>query len=332
MRSRRRTLSNMKPSGHTLARPISLAISVGFFLCISGFTLIASWNRSLATPVSAPDQNLVLGILEDVPGHYAGQSDTRAVRLVFQKQGANWQAFPSECSNQQCLKTLPSKYPYETAWTITFRGKTLGKLSSRDRKAFDFYSDVGLQDIVSSGSVPTIGKKSEEYGAALGSAVYRPLVAISQPFSGDPADWRPADLPSGLISDVRSEFRRTFPRATNCKNPEENVARPWTYRDQDITFNRVYASREHWFLAQVLLTPNRCDGPPGDEFVNQWFAIAPSKEIKFLGKAMWLVDAGDYDNDGKSEVVFSIAGEDVGGYELFYDNFIKHATFEFSYH
>jgi hypothetical protein len=48
-------------------------------------------------------------------------------------------------------------------------------------------------------------------------------------------------------------------------------------------------------LARVLLTPNRCDGPPDDEFMDQWFAITPSEEIKFLGKAMWLVDAGDYD-------------------------------------
>ena len=47
---------------------------------------------------------------------------------------------------------------------------------------------------------------------------------------------------------------------------------------------------------------------------------------------MWLVDAGDYDNDGKSEVLFSIAGYDRGGYELFYDDFQKHASFEFGYH
>jgi hypothetical protein len=47
---------------------------------------------------------------------------------------------------------------------------------------------------------------------------------------------------------------------------------------------------------------------------------------------MWFVDAGDYGNDGKTEVVFSIAGYDTGGYELFYDDFTKHATFEFSYH
>jgi hypothetical protein len=53
---------------------------------------------------------------------------------------------------------------------------------------------------------------------------------------------------------------------------------------------------------------------------------------RFLGAGMWLVDAGDYDNDGKSEVLFSIDQYNRGGYILFYDDFKKQAVFEFSYH
>ena len=82
----------------------------------------------------------------------------------------------------------------------------------------------------------------------------------------------------------------------------------------------------------MLLTGYRCDGPLGEAFVAQWFVIDPGKEIKFLGKGMRLVDAGDYDNDGKSEVVFSIEGYDRGGYRIFYDDFKRNATFEFGYH
>jgi hypothetical protein len=47
---------------------------------------------------------------------------------------------------------------------------------------------------------------------------------------------------------------------------------------------------------------------------------------------MWLVDAGDYGNDGNSELLFSINDENRGGYELFYDDFRQHVTFEFGYH
>lgn len=47
---------------------------------------------------------------------------------------------------------------------------------------------------------------------------------------------------------------------------------------------------------------------------------------------MWLVDAGDYDNDGRSELVFSIDRYNEGGYELYYNDFKKHSTFRFGYH
>jgi hypothetical protein len=61
-------------------------------------------------------------------------------------------------------------------------------------------------------------------------------------------------------------------------------------------------------------------------------SYSPAQEIKFLDKAMWLVDAGDYDNDGVSELVFSVDDYDRGGYKLFCDHFKKEAVFEFSYH
>ena len=47
---------------------------------------------------------------------------------------------------------------------------------------------------------------------------------------------------------------------------------------------------------------------------------------------MWMVDAGDYDNDGRSELIFSISRDNEGGYEIWYDDFRKHATFKFHYH
>jgi hypothetical protein len=282
--------------------------------------------------VNATNRDVLLGILEDVPGSYVGQPDVRAVRLVFQKHGDRWQAFPSDCSNQACLKALPSKFPPEVNWTITFNGKTLGRLLVRTRKTFDSYSYSGLQDIVSTGPIPTVGQKSEKYGGFAGAAVYRPLVTTSQPFSGDPQGWKRSQLSAAATSEVRQAFRGKFPHVTNCKNPDENIAKPWKYRDEDIALTRVYGSRDGWFLVQTTLQPYRCDGPPDDAFVDQWFVLTPKREIRWLGKAMWLVDAGDYGNDGKEELVFSIDGYDLGGYELFYDDFEKHAIFEFSYH
>ena len=85
-------------------------------------------------------------------------------------------------------------------------------------------------------------------------------------------------------------------------------------------------------VASVLLSPYRCDGPPDEPFAVQWFVITPQQKVRWLDSNMWLVDAGDYDGNGKSELVFAIDGYNRGGYRLFYDDFRQRAEFEFSYH
>ena len=287
---------------------------------------------SLVTVANPPSQRIVLGVLEDVPGKYQGESDSRRVRVVFEKTGDSWKAFPSACPDQDCLKTIASEYPAEVTWTIALDGKNLGKVSARTPTKFDFYSDVGLQDITSTGPIPIVGKKSAEYGGFFGEPVNRPLMANSQPYFKDPEGWKPANLSIALVAALHQEFRRRFPNVKNCVSPEENIAKPWPYAEQNIEMIKAYSSKDSWSLAQLLLNEYRCDGPSDDPFDGQWFVIDPEGYISFLGHDMWLVDAGDYDNDGKSEVVFAIAGYNRGGYELFYDHFKKHVAFEFGYH
>jgi len=275
--------------------------------------------------VTATGETTVLGVLEDVPGVYAGESNSRQVRVVFRKVGKEWEAFPSNCPDQSC--------PNEVVWTISFDGRNLGQVTTgQTPKEFSYSSQVGLQRIMSSGPVPTIGKRSTEYGGFTHSSVYRPLVANSQPYFKDPESWKPAQPTADLVKLLRQHFRKKFPAVANCANPDENVGRPWAYRDEDIRVLKAYISRDAWFVAQLRLEEYRCDGPPDDPFADQWFAVSPVLEVQFLGASIWLVDAGDYDNDGKSELVFSIDDYNRGGYEIFYDDFKKHATFKFGYH
>ena len=277
---------------------------------------------------------LVLGVLEDLPGHYSGEPDFRAVRVLFRKVGGEWRAFPTKTENQQSLKSLTKSYPGEVNWTIAFDGKYVGHLTSRVPDNFAWYSEIGLEKITSPGRVPTVGKKSEKFSGWDGGSVYRPLVAISKPNFRDPDDWKPSQPTPVQIGSVREGFRKRFPRASNCKDPEENVPRPWNYRDEDARIDSAYSSASGWRLVELSLHGNACDGLQiGDSpFEGQWFVIDPSGSVRFLGKDMWLVDAGDYDNDGRSEVLFSVSGYNEGGYRLFYSNFTKNADFLFFYH
>jgi hypothetical protein len=280
---------------------------------------------------TATEPVILLGVLEDRPGVYAGEADRRVVRAVFHKAGGDWTAFRHDCRMGACLATIAADYPPQVTWTISFNGRALGRVTARTLTTFPFYADVGQQEITSAGGIPTIGKRSTQYSGFLDTPVYRPLVAVSRPYVADPDQWKPAPLSTTLSAILRREFREKFPEVANC-TAEDEVARPWPYRDEDIKLVKTYASGTGWSLAQLKLQTDLCDGPPDPPFVDQWFVIDPQGRSRFLDAGMWLVDAGDYDNDGKSELIFSIDRYNRGGYELFYGDFEKRAMFEFGYH
>jgi hypothetical protein len=280
----------------------------------------------------AQEQPVILGILEDTPGHYSGDPHYRSVRVVFRKESGEWRAFPHDCSDQKCLGSVTAQFPPVMNWTIAFDGRNIGRIRTTNPKRFDFYSDVGQQKVTGTESIPTIGKASLDFAGFLNGPVYRPLIAISKPHFSDPEEWKPAQLSPEVVSLLREQFRQKFPKVMNCANPEENVAKPWLYPDNAVKVIKAYSSRERWSVARLQLEEYRCDGPADDPFADQWFSISPTREVKFLDKAMWLVDAGDYDNGGESELVFSIDDYNRGGYKLFYDHFKKEVVFEFGYH
>ena len=98
--------------------------------------------------------------------------------------------------------------------------------------------------------------------------------------------------------------------------------------------SKSYSSNNEWALIELQLTGYACDGMLDDDsaFGGQWYVIDPTGKPRFLGTNIWLVDAGDYDNSGSSEVLFSINGYNSGGYRLFYKNFTQSAEFLFHYH
>jgi len=305
-----------------------IRLPVPLRLCASLFLAAA-----VASAARAPQaQGILLGVLEDLPGDYAEAPNFRALRVLFEKKDGEWRAFPSECADEGCLKTVSGKFPREVTWSIGLRGKVLGSVTGRTLTEFPLYSQIGLQEIVSQGEIPTVGERSQEFGGFLDAAVYRPLVANSQPYFKDAQGWSAASLPQEYVDLLRREFRRKYPSVQNCANPDENVARPWAYRDADIKVQKSYGARDRWMLGVVQLGPSRCDLEDSPAFEDQWFAIQPDGEARFLGVDMAFVDSGDYDNDGQPEVLFQISGYNLGGYALFYDNFRKQVFFRTSYH
>jgi hypothetical protein len=155
-------------------------------------------------------QSPIVGVLEEVPAPKSGVQNRRAVRVAFEKEGSAWQAFPSVCHDERCLASITSKYPPEIVWTVAFGGENFGQITATSPKRFDYYAAVGLQEITSKGSIPTVGESAREYGGYSGSPVYRPLVTNSQAFVTDPDAWELSRLSTEQIYRLRQEFRRHF--------------------------------------------------------------------------------------------------------------------------
>jgi len=276
-------------------------------------------------------KSILVGILEDNPGHYSGDSHYRDVRVVFRHDKTGWTAFPSDCPDQACLKSIAAQFPPQVKWTVAFDGKNVGEVESRTPSSFDFYASVGQQLIVGTSDVPTVGKPSSDFSGFLDEPVLRPLVAVSKPNYSDPENWKPTRPTSEIIAAVRQSYLSRFPKIANCI--ARTIARQKSQtasQGEAISVQKLYGSNRNWFLAEAQ--SRYCDGGDIREFSSRWFVITPERQVQYLGSNMWLVDAGDYDNDGKSELIFSIDDYDRGGYKLFYDDFKRRTAFEFSYH
>lgn len=265
---------------------------------------------------------LFVGVLED-----------KGVRVAFQKTGTGWDVASAECADIACLAHISASYPARIDWTVAFDGRRLGTLAARSPSAYESFSDVGLQTLVQPELASQVRGAAEKFAGGMGVVpARRPLVTVSQPNTADPDGWKPVRLDPRSMAVLRLAFHRQFPAERNCRNPIENKALPWSYRDSDIRIRETYADRRGRRIANLMLIHDRCDGPAEGGFESQTFVLSPDGKAVALDRGLTLVDAGDFDRDGHSELLFQIARYNRGGYELVYDNLRKHASFIFSYH
>ena len=294
------------------------------FLASAAFALGMS-----SSAMAAPDDTVIVGILEEHP------SDTNAkpvfVRAVFHKTGAAWAAYDPACAKGAC-------FPRETNWTVGFDGRAVGQVRAVTPAAWEMISDVGRQSLAPGARAPFVGERSEKFTGWAGGPVHRPLVSTSSTHVADPEGWKAAALPAPLDKAVRDRMRAKFPKAERCASAEENTPAPWAYQDGDLVVDGGYASKSGWRIARVSLKADdyRCDGPLPDTgespFSAMSVAISPAGAMTELGFDMQLLDAGDYDANGRSELVFMFSHYNADGYKLFANDFSEQASFGFSFH
>jgi hypothetical protein len=287
---------------------------------------------------STDEEKVYVGILDDAREEAwhgkTGAIERRIVMPAFEKSHSEWRA-------------VTSFLPRDMKWTVAFDGKNLGQVESQAS------SDEGNADQINSGTsrakqsistaaayVPTVGKPSKEFtgiSSLFGlTAVRRPLVVVSEPNYSDPDHWKRTRLPEEIVRLVREGFRRQYPHVDRCEE-ERIVEHDWQFPDSALSLSSAYASNKNSFLIAVSLNAGDCGwggrpDDPSDAFVHQWFYVAADRSIRRIGGFDELLDAGDYDHDGSSELIFfSTRSENSDAYDLLYDNFRKRVDLVIGY-
>jgi hypothetical protein len=288
------------------------------------------------TPSATGVDKVYLGFLDDAREEMvnwkAGVAHQRLIRPAFERNRSGWQSVTS------------SSVPLLMKWTIAFDGKNIGQVESQsdpnaESKQGDSEPLTVVQTILAIGTtVPTVGAPSQDFAGimAIGpTKVRRPLVVVSKPYYADPDGWKRATrLPDEIAALVRSAFRHDFPHVDRCEN-EEVVERDWKFPDSSMDISVAYASNKRSFLVEARLKAGMCGfvDDPDDPLSNPWFFVSQEGSVRRIGSFMSLLDAGDYDNDGRSELVFFLSQpEDTDGFVLFDASLQKQVNLTWHYH
>lgn len=288
---------------------------------------------ALCRSVPAFAQDVLLGMLEDVPGSYFGEGNSTKVRTLFAHKDKDWIAFKSDCETPTCLTIVTAQYPKQVTWFVGFHGREIGRLAARTPRAYQFYADIGLQDIVE-GIPPSVGKPSSQFAGYAGGEVRRPLVTSSKPDFKDRAGWKRGVITPAIRSKAIALLRSLAPAICRQGASEEAPLLPFTPAPKDLVI-RMYEAKD----GRMLITANvigayYCEYSGGGDgsFDDQTFGIDSNGKASLLGAGLTFVDAGDYDSDGHSELIFALSQDNRGGYVLFSHGFKEQARFEFGYH
>lgn len=268
---------------------------------------------------------VLVGVLENPQ---CKPKPTRAVRVMFARTGTGWTPLTGESENAAA--------PFPTSWTVALDGRSVGTISTTDpgwkgQHTWSYPRDR-LLDLV--GSAPAAPNRKKRFDGWCEAPADRPLVVVSRPFFTDPAGWKRVGPSDDLRERVFPQFKARAGRQVNCpKDPETSVE--FEYSARHLVLLAGYADKQGRRLVAVSLNPklNGCDGPTEPAWWPNWYLLpADGGQPVFLGEGLELVDAGDYDHDGRSEVIFWYSGYNLDGYVLFADEFASRVEYLWGYH
>ena len=275
----------------------------------------------------------VVGVLEQPP--QCSRTRPVGLRPLFARRGDSWTALLT----QDSLRSLELG---ARQFTLAFDGRSLGTLNTSDpgfQGDTDWFTRDHFLDIEPGQRLPRVANRSHRFEGWCDAPAVRPIVAVTSDHYEDPESWKPFQPSPALRDSLFPAFRTVVGDATVCRkrkepgrtdSTEHDVAYPYTARDLVvIAAYRNVRGREIVGL-EISESIRPCDYFMDPQVLGHWFLVGATPTL--LGDNMDLVDAGDYDGDGKSELLFWTSGDDRDSYVLMYDDFAKRSEFYWNYH
>jgi hypothetical protein len=291
--------------------------------------LVAGLMAAGSAQTQSTEDPIYVGILEpqvsDTP--ITDQHNRFHARVAFQFLDGRWSPMPHDASNVESLASLPKLYPAKLAWTVALDGKKLGTVDSVRPPSYTRYADVGIQELTPGSNPPAVPRGRAAFQTWMGTSNFRPLVIVSRPNYRDPDHWKPIRPLPPLGKQARTAFRKAIALDLSC---EDKPAR--SYPDEYIQLRKAYRSDRGDVLLALRANPvkNPC-GVTDGAWDSVWFLIR-NDEFHLIGTELTLVDAGDYNGDGTSEIIFHLSAYNHDGYVLLDLRDLSKLEFDWSYH
>jgi hypothetical protein len=262
-----------------------------------------------------------------------------AVRVAFAKSDGGWAGFPDPSYSHSTSEGPRTETPLPKAgrWAVCFDGRRVGNVSTILAPDLGAIALSNVHQPAPGERIPFHGKPSRDFVGGLADRVHRPVVLTDPASCGDPDKWKPSPVPPSVVAAVMPAFREAVKGVHGC-DAEGKSTGPYNFPGSEVAAEKSYASARGERIitltlrARLEITGGCNDGPLDDQWLPHTFAILANGTIRHLGSSMALIDAGDYDHDGHSELVFAFAKDDYDGYTLFWDGFERSVTYGWIYH
>lgn len=289
----------------------------------------------MAKPKESPPVAYRIGALKFDSVEIPGQKDLLEPQIVplFVKRNGAWERHESK----------------DGTWTVILDGRAIGSVSEKN------FSSIGSKP------VPT------EFTTMIGTVKAKPFALVKGSDGKDPDKWKPWKLSSRDMKMVRESYLKLLlenqkadstqtdsaplnpsplasarfqcPGFSRLNGDKAKIKKLSCKEEDKIQIRKSYQRKSGASIVQVLIETDREGEFEGTtEQINSWLVYrenSTAPQFLFSDNTLWdalLIEAADFDKDGKSELLFETSGYNSKEFYLFNSDFKVEAQTSESYH